>query len=269
MVNEDEFFIEDEFVSEEEQTKEGPAETVPVRNKHGIIPEDRGKYKIIPVKQMGIIQKETVNKILKNPKLLYCIAEMEFRTVGDYFLKLALKDRFPNAREIKNEFDRAVNEELLLQSDKDCIEIGTIVLLGFLESHYDVNYVFYNDELVGHFRTMQYVHAPINCNCDINLRGSEIQKARTANVIIRFWEKHYAKMLYDNGFTNACSMTLTNKHAAVVKKMTRREKQLYNDKQAGWKFSGSTLSQFMNGKETKEYWWTYNLKRKFEELKHG
>lgn len=263
----------------EEILEENPIEIKDIEQK------ERPKFTIRPVKSFGKkINHQLVNEIVNNKEWLKQIAEMEYKVTSDDLLRSGALLMYQNVREITNEKDREIVEEMFLGGNEEIlIQQGYDLFSSYVNTQEDMFYIFYEGEIVGNGRVF---HVNKHC-CDVNInvRGTPKIKASACNELIKFWGARHAKTLHNQGYKAAFAMTLIDKHAALIKKVAKREHDIIlerlklenpdrdvkelearaNKLSPGWKNVGAVLLRSYAGKIVKEHHWLYDLGQKFNE----
>jgi len=247
--------------------------------------KERPKFYIKPVKSFGKkINYQLVDEIANNREWLKQIAEMEYRVTSDDWLRRDALKMYPNIREIKNEKDREVVEDMFFCGNEEILlQFGYDLFAGYLKQEEDFFYIFYNNEIVGHGRVFHLDR--LCCDVNINVRGSSKVKSSACNELIKYWGARYAKAIYNQGYKAAFCMTLTDKHANLPKKVAQKEYDIILNRlkledpsadakgleakagklSPGWKHVGAVVLRSFAGKVVKETHWKYDLVQKFNE----
>jgi hypothetical protein len=258
--------------------------TEEIIEKPSIEAKQKDVYYFRSVKKFGNHLNQTlIQEIASNQKYLIQLAELEIDALDDDDLYNTVKPLYPNLTPIVKPLDRELmlkmlysgSSEYLAQIGLNCFEIwaGMFANFGLVRKN--------NDEIVGLYGIKH--NNKFDCDVIIMLRGGHRQKAKTAKEMVYYWGSTYAKLIKEQGYKYALSVTLTEKHAALVLRVRSEELKLLvkklkgdnpelTDEAAerlakkecpGFYSTGTILHRQFEGKMVKEKHWEYSLEAKF------
>lgn len=276
----------DEFLQVDEEIFGNLQEEEPVIIEEVKPKRERDKYHFRAIKSYeGFINQDLLNSIASDQERLKEIAETHVDTLDDDALFDFGKPLYPNIKPIKDVQDREVVLKMIRMGDPMYLAAGGWGLLEYLVKNYrHLGLVLKNNvEIVGIYGIKH-----INALCgsiEIMLGGGFKQKAKTAKEMVLYFGSKYAEMAAQQGYRYLSTITLTPKHASLLKKVTEKECKIKEEslkleapemeekelKQKafklapGFKTTGSIVPRPFEGRIVWETHWRYDLGAKFSE----
>lgn len=274
----------DEITALEEELQEGeyeqPSEEIETEEK----PLEGAKEKswhFRHLKKFGNkINQTLLDEIVNSPILLTQIAELVIDSIDDDDLYNFVKPLYPNLTPIIKPIDRELMLKMLYAGSQEYLASGGLGSLNYwLNDYADIGFVRKNnDEIMGMYAVKH--DNKFACAVIIMIRGGFKDRAKTAKEMVRYWGSTYAKMIHSQGYKYALSVTLTERHAALVQRVKKEELKLLTTKlkteltdieaekkalksYAGFHSTGSILPRQYEGRICWEKHWKYDLEAKF------
>lgn len=244
----------------------------------------KNKYFFRHLKKFGNKLNQTLlNELLNNQEYLSQIAELVIDSLDDDDLYNFVKPLYPNLEPITKPIDRELMLKMLYAGSQEYLANGGLGSLEYwLKEYLDIGFVRKNnDEIMGMYAVKH--DNKLACAVIIMIRGGFKDRAKTAKEMVRYWGSTYAKMIHNQGYKYALSVTLTERNAALVQRVRKEELKLQTTKlkagltdveaekkalktYAGFHSTGSILPRPYEGRICWEKHWKYDLEAKFGKL---